>query len=264
MNEQESLPISAEDLCEALLKLRSDPGRLTVHKFARHPQIAGLYGDDLPDGYLAFKHELKRLTGASSKYEAAAAWSILAPADSVLDRLVLSAEQLASGGEELDQRTARRWSDRGMLSMAQDLVTFAGMRGTYGQDLIGITVGNTSSHLRLRVVQVVTDGLRHPAPSVNFPHTTTGRRADGEELDDRTVELEGVRPDHYEQDGSTLTRAWLVSIAMGDGDTEVKAQVMAHRVPTPVWYLQDETGDEVSVEFSVHRGMVEMTADVSI
>lgn len=55
--------------------------------------------------------------------------SLSAPADTVLDRLQLTAEALSPDEDWRDQRTARRWSDAGMPTIAQDLVYFAQVAG---------------------------------------------------------------------------------------------------------------------------------------
>lgn len=242
-------PISVDRVCDELIELRGSHGRLTVHKLARYPLLIRLCGDDdLMNGYLTFKREMERLT-RGSKYEAAVAWSILADADSVLDRLTLAAEHL-SDGEPKDQRTVRHWSDRGMLRVAQDLVSFAAIRGTTGQDLIGITVSATSDQVQAQIVQVASLRLSRRAPVVTI--TSPG------EQEPMTVDLERVKPDHESSDESTSTREYKVVIRPQPDHRPVKIAIMARKSPTPIFFLHDATPEPMTVCFAVHRSLVEI------
>ena len=121
-----------------LLALRKAYGRLTVQKFSAFTtlrQVCG--GDDLLDAFLMFQRELTRYQHGG-RTEAAAAWSLVAPADTVLDRLQLTAEALSPDGDWRDQRTARRWSDAGMPVIAGDLVYFAQVAGRLGTETLSI------------------------------------------------------------------------------------------------------------------------------
>ena len=129
---------------EELLALRSKPGRLTIHKFAEHPALRRVCGGgDLLDAFLMFQRELTRLQADADRDVAAAAWSISAKADSVLDRLQLTAEAL-SGDEWRDQRSARRWSDHGMPVLADQLTYSAEVQGRLGQELLSIELHDGS------------------------------------------------------------------------------------------------------------------------
>ncbi|KHJ74248.1 hypothetical protein [Rhodococcus sp. Chr-9] len=246
-------PISVEQVCDELIELRGAHGRLTVHKLARHPLLVRLCGDDdLIDGYLAFKREMERLT-RGSKYEAALAWSILADADSVLDRLTLAAEHL-SEGEPKDQRTIRHWSDRGMLSVAHDLVAFAAIRGNTGQDLIGITIAATSSRIQVQIIQVASLQLSRRAPVI----TITAPSEHDEAPTPATIDLEHAKPDYEASGDTTSTREYRVVIARQPDHGPLKIAIMARRSPTPTFFLRDETPESLSVCFAVHRSLVEI------
>ncbi|MBM7416837.1 MULTISPECIES: hypothetical protein [Nocardiaceae] len=159
---------SVEDVLTDLLQLRKGFGMFTVHKLVGRNALIQLCGDgDIMDAYIGLKRDLERYT-RSNKHEAAAAWSILADYESVMDRLVATAEFLAVDGQDAkDQRSARTWSDRGMHGLARDLVEFAEMRGNLGQDLIGVCVLlGTAGTIAIQVVQVASVQLERRAPHV--------------------------------------------------------------------------------------------------
>ena len=96
--------LEAEVLAE-LLALRKAYGALSIQKFSRFEALRRVCGgDDLLDGFLLFQRELDRYQ-RSGRNEAAAAWSLCAPADTVLDRLQLTAEALSGDEDWRDQRT---------------------------------------------------------------------------------------------------------------------------------------------------------------
>ncbi|MDF3316412.1 hypothetical protein [Rhodococcus sp. C3V] len=240
-----------------LIRLRGAHGRLTVHKFARHPLLVQLLGDgDLMDGFIALIRELDRLK-RGNKYEAAVAWSITADADAVIDRLQMTVDALAVG-EGKDQRTGRHWSDRGMDSVARDLVAFAAMRGHGGRDLIGIAVNGGSKRLVVQIVQVASVNLVRRSPLVTFQ--VTPDRADAKVSE---VDLETVLPDVREIDGDLETRRHTVTIDVPDfdfrpGETLVSMSLTARRSPAPIFFLEDhlEANPPVRLTFSVHRTLV--------
>ena len=104
---------------------------------------------------------------------AAAALSLITPADSVLDRLQLTAEALSTEGWR-DQRTARRWADRGMATLAHHLVHAAELQGRLGRELLSIEVAGGHDALHLVIEQMTTLGLKARAPFIrlwNYPET---------------------------------------------------------------------------------------------
>ena len=152
-----------------LLALRKAYGRLTVQKFSAFitlRQVCG--GDDLLDGFLMFQRELTRYQH-SGRNEAAAALSLSAPADTVLDRLQLTAEAL-SPQDWRDQRTARRWSDAGMPMIARDLVYFAQVAGRLGTETLSIQLGGQGTELAVVIDQMTTVGLPTKAPLIQVWH----------------------------------------------------------------------------------------------
>ncbi|UJC79946.1 hypothetical protein D4768_21380 [Rhodococcus erythropolis] len=247
----------------SLIRLRGDHGRLTVHKFARHPLLVQLLGDgDLMDGFIALIRELDRLK-RGNKYEAAVAWSITADADAVIDRLQMTVDALAVG-EGKDQRTGRHWSDRGMDSVARDLVAFAAMRGHTGRDLIGIAVNGGSKRLVVQIVQVASVNLVRRAPLVTIQ--VTPDRADAKASE---VDLETVVPDVREIDGDFETRRHVVRVDLPDyvyqpGERLLSISLTARRTPTPIFLLENhsEVDPTHRLTFAVNRTLVvtELTA----
>lgn len=160
-----------EQVRAALLDLRSQKGRLTIDKFAGYPILVRVCGGgDLLDGFFMFRRELQRYQGGDRDV-AAAAWSLTAEADSVLDRLQMTAEHLSEGDELRDQRSARRWSDDGMPTLARELVYFAHIQQRLGQEMLTITVERcTEQDLALTLDQLTAAGLPTRAPLVRVWH----------------------------------------------------------------------------------------------
>lgn len=241
-----------------LTKLRGAHGRLTVQKFSGFPLLTTLCGEgDLMDAFIAFTRELERLK-AGNKYEAAVSWSIAADKDSVLDRLQATADVL-SDGEPKDQRTARHWSDRGMESVARDLIAFGTIRGQLGRDLIGIVVlGSLERGLRLRVVQVASTQLRRRAPGVTVVQTPDRDNATTTEID-----LAQVAPDHTETTDDTVTQKHVVTIELAQPQVDreerlASVSVIGRGSPTPTFFLEDRSrfALPVRVTFAVQRSLV--------
>ena len=148
-----------------LLALRKAYGQLTVQKFSAFAtlrQVCG--GDDLLDAFLLFQRELARYQH-SGRNEAAAALSLSAPADTVLDRLQLTAEALSPEQDWRDQRTARRWSDAGMPIIARDLVYFAQVAGRLGTETLSIQLGGSGTSLMVIIDQMTNSDLPAKRPS---------------------------------------------------------------------------------------------------
>ena len=153
-----------------LLALRKAYGQLTVQKFSTFTtlrQVCG--GDDLLDAFLLFQRELARYQH-SGRNEAAAALSLSAPADTVLDRLQLTAEALSPEQDWRDQRTARRWSDAGMPILARDLVYFAQVAGRLGTETLSIQLGGSGTSLMVIIDQMTSSDLPAKAPLIQVWH----------------------------------------------------------------------------------------------
>lgn len=151
---------------EELAGLRGAAGKLTIQKFAQYDTLRRLCGSgDLLDAYLMFEREMARYRTTAGRDEAAAAISITAPADTVLDRLEHVVSALPQDGRLRDQRTARRWSDAGLATIANELVYLAEVRGRLGQEILNIEVtGDTERGLLLAIDQMSTANLPVRAP----------------------------------------------------------------------------------------------------
>ncbi|MCO5216668.1 MAG: hypothetical protein M9953_11045 [Thermomicrobiales bacterium] len=154
-----------------LLALRAAHGRLTVEKFSQFPALILVFGGgDLLEAFLGFEREMRRYIAEGNRDAAAAAFSITAPADTVLDRLEYVVTEIeAEDGEFRDQRTGRRWSDRGIKTIAAEMVHVAEVRGRLGSELLTIEIsGNWQEGLHLTISQLTNKALDERAPLVRF------------------------------------------------------------------------------------------------
>ena len=172
-DETEQRAALEQQVLTELLALRKAYGQLTVQKFSTFAtlrQVCG--GDDLLDAFLLFQRELARYQH-SGRNEAAAALSLSAPADTVLDRLQLTAEALSPEQDWRDQRTARRWSDAGMPIIARDLVYFAQVAGRLGTETLSIQLGGSGTILMVIIDQMTNSDLPAKAPLMH-PSSRSG------------------------------------------------------------------------------------------
>lgn len=154
-----------------LLALRAGHGRLTIEKFSQYPTLVLVFGGgDLLEAFLGFEREMKRYVAEGNRDVAAAAISITAPADTVLDRLEYVVTEIeVEDGEFRDQRTGRRWSDRGLKTIASEMVHIAEVRGRLGSELLTIEItGNRADGLHLTISQMTNKALEERAPLVRF------------------------------------------------------------------------------------------------
>lgn len=165
-----------EELTQAvhdeLLALRHAPGRLTVEKFSQFPHLRRVCGDgDVLVAYLMFERELQRFIRRGNRYEAAAALSLLAPQDTVLARFeeVLGHFQVPDGPDS--DRTARRWSNRGMKAIAVELVHLADVQIRLGSELTTIELSGTyEDGVFMEMYQLTTRHTEERAPLVRVWH----------------------------------------------------------------------------------------------
>ena len=155
---------------DELVALRGAHGKLTVQKFSQYPTLCHVCGGgDLLDAFLDFERQLRRFITTGNRDEVAAALSIAAPAETVLDRLEEVASHFEETGQVRDQRTARRWSDRGLRTIAIDLAHTADIRGRLGVELLTIEIAGTrEAGLRLVVSHFTTKTIDEKAPLVRF------------------------------------------------------------------------------------------------
>lgn len=155
---------------EELVALRGAHGRLTVEKFSQYPALCLVCGGgDVLEAFLMFEREMRRYAAEGNRNEAAAAISITAPAETVLDRLEYVVTDLEADGEFRDQRTGRRWSNRGLKTIATEMVHVAEVRGRLGSELLTIEISGTrAAGLHLVVSQLTNKNLDERAPLVRL------------------------------------------------------------------------------------------------
>lgn len=153
-----------------LLQLRGAKGKLTPQKLSQYPTLLQVVGShDLLDGFMALRRELRRFIATANRNEAAAALSIYADYELVIDRLQETANQYSESDELRDQRSARRWSDAGMPQIAEDLVYMAEVQGRLGRELLEIDVrAHGSGGLLIVIEQMVQAALDVKAPNVSL------------------------------------------------------------------------------------------------
>lgn len=170
-----------------LRRLRSGHGQLEVTRFAECSALRRVCGgNDLLDAYLMFEREMKRYATGPNRDQAAAALSIIAAADTVLDRLEYAAITLSPDDHYRDQRTARRWSDAGLPQIATDLVHLARVQGRLGRELLHIEVaGDAEQGLLLTIDQLTAADL-----PVTAPYVRLWRYHENEPVEATTAELQ--------------------------------------------------------------------------
>ena len=127
--------------------------------------------------------------------------SLSAPADTVLDRLQLTAEALSPEQDWRDQRTARRWSDAGMPILARDLVYFAQVAGRLGTETLSIQLGGSGTSLMVIIDQMTSSDLPAKAPLIqiwHYPSSNSPREI--------TLDLEQIASPQVSRDGLTMRR----------------------------------------------------------
>lgn len=169
-----SEPGDRDELAEAVHKelaaIRGAFGRLSIDKFGQYEALRRVCGGgDLLDGFLMFEREMRRYIAIGSRDEAAAAISITADADKVIDRLEYVVEHFETDGEIRDQRTARRWSDQGLKTISSELVYLAEIQGRLGGELMTIDLsGNAMEGLSMDLWHLTSVNLPDRAPLVRI------------------------------------------------------------------------------------------------
>ena len=239
-DEAEQRAALEQQVLTELLALRKTYGQLTVQKFSTFTtlrQVCG--GDDLLDAFLLFQRELDRYQH-SGRNEAAAALSLSAPADTVLDRLQLTAEAL-SPQDWRDQRTARRWSDAGMPIIARDLVYFAQVAGRLGTETLSIQLGGNGTSLMVIINQMTNSDLPAKAPLIqvwHYPSSNSPREL--------TLDLEQIASPQVSRDGLTMRRHRLAldlpdTQAVEPDDAILAVSITGQDAPMRTVFYQDHS-----------------------
>lgn len=258
-------PARVDEAHTALAGLRGSHGRLTMAKFSGYPVLVQLCGEgDLVEAFMAFQRELRRYE-RGTRFEAAAALSISSDAETVLDRLTMTAEHF----DYQDQRTIRRWSDRGLRSIAEDLVAMATVRGRLGRELLTLTLTGTLDHGYCLVVDQMDFASLDSAP----PSVTVWLWRDEEQADEASMELT-MSNARQAEDGSYRNTRWRVALPdlkslLADQerrltDKVVTVAVQGRSAParTVTWRNEASLPEDLVVEVVTHRTMVMVTLEV--
>lgn len=253
---------------EELIALRGQTGKLTVQKFGQFETLRGICGGgDLLDAYLMFEREMKRYESTAGRNEVAAAISITAPAETVLDRLEHAVGALPQDGKLRDQRTARRWSDAGLATIASELVYMAEVQGRLGREIMSVEItGDEQQGLVLTIDQMSKAKLPSRAPLIRVWHYK-----DDDEPEERAL---NVDLDHVEsttaQNGEYVMTRHHVQVALPSGyereHTEGKllsVSIEGRDAPIRTVGIQERSAfaERFVVETTVYRTivMVELT-----
>lgn len=242
------------------LALRARHGALTMPMFSEFPRLVQLCGEgDLLEAYVAFRRELARYAN-SSKDQAAAALSISLPADTVLERLTLAAEHFSYE----DQRTIRRWSDRGLRTIAEELVAIANARGRLGRELLTLTLGNgDDGHLRLHIDQMDFSQLGGDPPKITIWMWIDDDNAEEAVLDLRDYVARTAENGTYRNTLHVVALPDLGQLLVNDERRALTEKLLTVAIQgrsaparTVTWRNEAVLPNEVQVEVMVHRTMV--------
>lgn len=172
----ENPDVLTEQIHSELMSLRGQLGKLTIQKFGQFDALRRVCGGgDLLDAYLMFEREMNRYIATAGRNEIAAAVTIVAPAETVLERLEHAVGALPQDGKLRDQRTARRWSDEGMMTIARDLVYMAQVQGRLGRELLSVEIGGDQDRgVLVAIDQMTSPGVQDRSPLVRVWHYRDG------------------------------------------------------------------------------------------
>jgi hypothetical protein len=211
---------------------------------------------------MVFAREMQRYITYGNRFEAAAALSITAEADKVTDRLV---EVIAHfEGDELskDQRTARRWGDEGLKTIAAELVYLADVQGRLGGELLTVELGGSAADgLSLVLWHLTAKHLPARAPLVRFWQY---RHDDGFEQDRSVLyDLDHVAAPEEESAVYRLRRynfridlpQNLTAAVVNMGEAVYRISIEDRDAPMrTVSFLDDSTfGEGLAVRFTTYR-----------
>lgn len=255
LTDHESLVAGLHD---ELVNLRGQLGALSIQKFSQYPVLRRICGgNDLLDAFLMFEREMSRYQKLG-RNEAAAAISICAPAETVLDRLEHAVGALPQDGKLRDQRTARRWSDAGLKIIAAELVYMADVQGRLGTETLSIEVRGGLDHgLDLVIDQMTSIGLPERAPLIRLWHYN---EVDEPEERTLTIELDGLES-AVRGNQDHLMKRYRLAVEFpsiretADGSQVLSISVEGRDAPMRTVFFDDysQLPPELSIQFSVYR-----------
>lgn len=248
---------------EELVALRGAHGRLTAEKFSQYPALCIVCGGgDLLEAFLMFEREMRRYVAEGNRNEAAAAISITAPADNVLHRLEYAVSHFDEDGDFRDQRTGRRWSDRGLRTIATEMVHMAEVRGRLGSELLTVEISGTrAAGLHLVISQLTNKRLDERAPLVRF------WRHQGDDLveqpDGLTLDFDRYKAPEVTNDTYRLKRYHIVAelpedlsqadVDVGDALYSISLEGRDAPMRTVTFMDQSDLGDDLVLRFTTYR-----------
>lgn len=255
-----------EDLTQAvheeLVALRGAHGRLTVEKFSQYQALCLVCGGgDLLEAFLVFEREMKRYVAEGNRNEAAAAISITAPVEKVLDRLEYVVDHFETERGSRDQRSGRRWSDRGLKTIAAEMVHVAEIRGRLGSELLTIEVLGTRAALSLVIWQLTNKTLDERAPLVRFWRHVGDDII--EQANDLTLDFDPYQAQEASNDDYRLKR-YVITIELPEvfeigeadpGDAVYSISIEGRDAPMrTVTFFDQSTPDEtIALRFTTYR-----------
>lgn len=212
---------------------------------------------------MMFEREMKRYTRHGGREEAAAALSITAEAETVLDRLEITVNALPQNGAIRDQRTGRRWSDDGIKTIARDLVYLAEVQGRLGSEMLTIELsGSETKGLRLDLYTLATRILEPRVPRVRLWRYTP----DGDPIEAAdSIELELDRlPTPTKSNDDLSLRHHILELELPDrladldvdaGDPVYSISLEGDDAPMRATAFADSTelGDRLAIRFTTYR-----------
>lgn len=249
---------------EELIALRGQTGKLTVQKFGQFDALRRVCGGgDLLDAFLMFEREMKRYVATAGRNEAAAAISITASAETVLDRLEHVVGALPQDGKLRDQRTARRWSDAGLATIARDLVYIAEVQGRLGREIMSIEItGDEQQGLVLTIDQMSKVALPSRAPLIRvWQYPEADDEPEERALD---VDLDHIESTTVQNEEYVMARHHL-QVALPTGYEQKRAEgkllsvsIEGRDAPMRTVSIQERTrfADGFGVEVTVYRTIV--------
>lgn len=248
---------------DELIALRGTHGKLTVEKFSKYPALHLVCGGgDVLDAFLRFERELQRYIRQGTRNEIAAAISLIAPQATVLARFEeVLAHFEEPDGPERSERTARRWSDQGMHTIATELVHLQDVQQRLGSELIEIELSGTREGGVSMVMWQLT--TRHREERVPLVRLWRYQPDDGDAQDptttydlDQVEFLEGTKgPFRLRRYDITLDIPKNLPLApVKTGDAVYRVTIEGRDAPLRAVSFQDESniGEVFSIRFTAY------------
>jgi hypothetical protein len=189
-------------LARELRRLRSAKEPFSAIKLADYPPLVSITGEgDVPDA-AGWLQDYAAFAGRGNKFVRCAADSIFGDGDDVLARLTS-----AGNVWDVDQRTARTWSDKGIPLLAQAFVRASDLSSTEGITENTVFVGADEDGLHLRIAALFDAALDHPDPYIAYHHDLTAADDGFDEFVMEPTEIGNPRIEPGSENGHEYRRA---------------------------------------------------------